>query len=44
MNAELHHKWNGERDPNRGSHREGRQVKQEERDQHKVTLRQNKPR
>jgi hypothetical protein len=44
MNNELHHRWNAERDPNRGSNREGRQVLKEEMNQNKVTLKQNKPR
>jgi hypothetical protein len=44
MNAELHHKWNVERDPARGSDQEGRQVQKEETNRNKVTLRQNKPR
>jgi hypothetical protein len=44
MNEQLHHKWNAERDPNRGSNKEGRQVLKEEVNLNKVTLKQNKPR
>ena len=44
MNNELHHRWNAERDPRRGSNKEGRQVLPEEKQQNKVTLKQNKPR
>jgi hypothetical protein len=44
MNNELHHRWNAERDPHRGSNKEGRQVLKEEVNQNKVTLKQNKPR
>jgi hypothetical protein len=44
MNPELHHKWNADRDPSRGSNREGRQVLKEEVNLNKVTLKQNKPR
>ena len=44
MNLELHHRWNAERDPQRGSSQEGTQVLKEETDKNKVTLKQNKPR
>jgi hypothetical protein len=44
MNNQLHHKWNAERDPQRGSNREGKQVLEEDLAQKKVTLKQNKPR
>jgi hypothetical protein len=44
MNEQLHHKWNADRDPARGSNREGRQILKEEVNQNKVTLKQNKPR
>jgi hypothetical protein len=44
MNAELHHKWNEGRDPNRGSNHEGRSIPKEEVNLNKVTLKQNKPR
>jgi hypothetical protein len=44
MNPELHHKWNAERDPQRGSDKPGKQILKEELAQNKVTLKQNKPR
>jgi hypothetical protein len=44
MNPELHHKWNSERNPQRGSDKEGRQVLEPEVAHNKVTLKQNKPR
>ncbi len=44
MNPELHHKWNAERTPDRGSSKEGREVLNEEVAKNKVTLKQNKPR
>jgi hypothetical protein len=44
MNEQLHHKWNSERNPNRGSSDEGRQVLEKEVNLNKVTLKQNKPR
>ena len=44
MNPELHHKWNAERDPQRGSNQEGIEVPKEEIDKNKVTLKHNKPR
>jgi hypothetical protein len=44
MNEQLHHLWNAERDPNRGSNKQGRQTLKKEVDLNKVTLKQNKPR
>ena len=44
MNPELHHKWNAERDPDRGSKREGDPILKETLEVNKVTLKQNKPR
>jgi hypothetical protein len=44
MNPELHHKWNAERDPSRGSDKHGEQVLKEQLQQGKVLLKQNKPR
>jgi hypothetical protein len=44
MNAELHHKWNDNRDPSRGSNRQGHPISNEEVSQNKITLKQNKPR
>jgi hypothetical protein len=44
MNPELHHKWNAERDPQRGSDKAGKQILKQELAQNKVTLKQNKPR
>ena len=44
MNNQLHHMWNAERDPQRGSNQEGTQILKEETDKNKVTLKQNKPR
>ena len=44
MNPELHHKWNAERDPNRGANREGEPILKETVVQNKVTLKQSKPR
>jgi hypothetical protein len=44
MNPELHHKWNAERDPNRGSDKRGDQVIKEQLQENKVLLKQNKPR
>ena len=44
MNPELHHKWNAERDPDRGSSKEGDEILKELTEQNKVKIRQNKPR
>ena len=44
MNNQLHHKWNAERDSQRGSKDEGTQILKEEVDKNKVTLKHNKPR
>lgn len=44
MNNQLHHKWNAERDTQRGSNSEGAPILKEETDKNKVTLKQNKPR
>ena len=44
MNPQLHQKWNAERDPDRGSNKEGPQVLKEETAKNKVTLKQSKPR
>jgi hypothetical protein len=44
MNPELHHRWNAERDPQRGSNQEGTQILKEETDKNKVILKQNKSR
>ena len=44
MNPELHHKWNAERDPQRGSDKTGKQILKDDLAQSKVTLKQNKPR
>jgi hypothetical protein len=44
MNPELHHRWNAERDPDRGAHREGEPILKETVAQNKVTLKQSKPR
>jgi hypothetical protein len=44
MNPELHHKWNAERDNQRGSDKKGKQIEQRKLAQSKVTLKQNKPR
>lgn len=44
MNAELHHKWNAGRTPDRGSSKEGPEVLKEDIERNKVTLKQNKPR
>jgi hypothetical protein len=44
MNSQLHAKWNADRDPNRGSNKEGPQIRLEDTAKNKVTLKQNKPR
>ena len=44
MNPELHHKWNAERDATRGSAVAAKEVFDEQKQQNKVTLKQNKPR
>jgi hypothetical protein len=44
MNPELHHKWNAERDPSRGSDKKSEQVLKEQLQQGKVLLKQSKPR
>jgi dihydrodipicolinate reductase len=44
MNPELHHRWNAERDTTRGSAVELKEILQEQKQQNKVTLKQNKPR
>ena len=44
MNPELHHKWNADRDPNRGSNKEGPVILKEDLAKNKVILKQNKPR
>ena len=44
MNPQLHYKWNAERDPDRGSNKEGPQILKEETTKNKVTLKQSKPR
>jgi hypothetical protein len=44
MVDQLHHKWNAERDPQRGSNKAGKQILKQELAQNKVTLKQNKPR
>jgi hypothetical protein len=44
MNPELHHKWNAERDSQRGSDKVGKQILKQELAQSKVILKQNKPR
>ena len=44
MNPELHHKWNAERDTTRGSDLEAKEIPEENKQQNKVTLKQNKPR
>ena len=44
MNPQLHHKWNADRDPSRGSDKEGPQILPEETAKNKVTLKQSKPR
>ena len=43
MNPELHHKWNAERTLTRESDREGPQILEEQLQQSKVLLKQNKP-
>ena len=43
MNPELHHKWNAERTPSRGSDKEGPPVLKEDLQKSKVLLKQNKP-
>ena len=44
MNPELHHKWNAERDPDRGSNKEGVEILKETLKENKVTLKQSRPR
>jgi hypothetical protein len=44
MVDQLHHKWNAERDPQRGSDKAGKQILKQELAQSKVILKQNKPR
>ena len=44
MNSELHHRWNAERDPDRGASKEGEPISKEKLAENKVTLKQNKPR
>jgi hypothetical protein len=44
MNPELHHRWNAERDTTRGSAVESKEILQEQKQQNKVNLKQNKPR
>ena len=44
MNAELHHKWNAERTPDREASKEGPVIRKEEVAVNRVTLKQNKPR
>jgi hypothetical protein len=44
MNPQLHHKWNSERNPSRGSDREGAQILEEDVAKNKVILKQDKPR
>ena len=44
MNPELHHKWNAERDGERGSNRKGTPITENQLNESKVLLKQNKPR
>jgi len=44
MNPELHHKWNAERAPDRGSGKEGKPILKETLEVSKVILKQLKPR
>ena len=44
MNAELHHKWNAERTPDRESSKKGPVILNKDLAKSKVTLKQNKPR
>ncbi len=44
MNPQLHAKWNAERDPNRGSDKEGPQILTEDTAKNKVILKKSKPR
>ena len=44
MNPELHHKWNAGRTPSRESNKEGPELLEEQRQENKVLLKQNKPR
>lgn len=44
MNPSLHHKWNAERDSDRGSCKEGEIIPKELTEQNKVKLKQSKPR
>ena len=44
MTPELHHKWNAERDPDRGSKDEVSDVSKKQEQKNKITLKQNRPR
>ena len=44
MNPQLHQKWNTERNPSRGSDKEGPEIGEETLKENKVTLKQSKPR
>jgi hypothetical protein len=44
MNPELHHRWNAERDGAREGKTEKRCITQDEKQQNRVLLKQNKPR
>ena len=44
MNPELHHRWNAERDPDRGSKKEAEEILKETLQQNKVKIRQSRPR
>jgi hypothetical protein len=44
MVDQLHHKWNAERDPQRGSDKGKKQISLKDLNDSKVTLKQNKPR